>query len=142
MKLSEPVRRETRRIAIGTGILCCVMLAVFLIIGKMSWPVALGAVVGYVLAVGNFFIMAMDVQRVVDSASGSPDDEKRAKARMRLSYNKRMLGIVAILLLTILLAKVSWITAIMPLIFPQLVIKGGQILSSIRKTPTDKGSEA
>ena len=53
MKPQKAVIQETRRIAIGTAILCALMLIVFLAIGQMTWLVALGALIGYAVAVGN-----------------------------------------------------------------------------------------
>ncbi len=138
MKPQKAVVQETRRIAAGTAILCAVMLAVFLVLGRMGWPVALGALIGYALAVGNFFLMAMGVQRVVDGvAPDDPSAVKAAKAKMRASYNVRMIAMVLILGAAIGWLGVNWISAIMPVLFPPLVIKARQLIEN-RKT---KGSE-
>ena len=153
MKLSPSVVRESRRIALGVGVMCAVMLLVFLVIGKMTWPVIAGAATGYALAVGNFFVMALNVQKLLDSVtSGDEGAEKTIKAKMRLSYNYRMLFVVAALLVAIFVFNVNWITALMPLLFPQIVIKAYQIVTARRgssagpdsgnSTETDKGSEA
>ena len=138
MKLSESVVTESRHIAVGVGILCAAMLAVFLILGKMTWDVALGAVIGYALAVGNFFLMAVDVQRTLDSVS--PNEEgaaKLARAKMRFSYNRRMAVILVALIVSIFVIKVSWISVMVPLICPRIVIKATQFIKR-RKV---KGSE-
>ena len=138
MKPQEAVIRETRRVAIGTAILSAVMLLVFFAVGKMTGLVALGALIGYALAVGNFFIMAMDVQRLTDALD--PNDEsaaKTAKAKMRLSYNRRMLAMVLLLGLSIYFLNVNWIAAVLPLVFPSTVIKARQLIEN-RKS---KGSE-
>ncbi len=138
MKPQKAVVQETRRIAVGTAILCAAMLAVFLVLGRMSWQVALGALIGYALAVGNFFVMAMDVQRLMDGVDPGEDGAvKKAKAKMRLSYNRRMLAIVLLLAAAILWLGVNWITAVAPLVFPSLVIKARQLFQN-RKS---KGSE-
>ena len=139
MKPQKAVVQETRRIAIGTAILTAVMLAVFLAVGKMSGLVLLGALIGYVLAVGNFFIMAMDVQRLTDALD--PNDEgavKTAKAKMRLSYNRRMLAMVLLLGASIYFLNVNWIAAAAPLVFPSIVIKGWQIIMN-RKSEGSEG---
>lgn len=138
MKPQKAVIQETRRIAIGTAILCAAMLLVFLVIGKMTGLVALGALIGYALAVGNFFVMAMDVQRLTEGIDPSAENAvKTAKAKMRLSYNRRMLAMVVLLGLAIYFLNVNWIAAVMPLIFPPTVIKAWQLIQN-RKT---KGSE-
>ena len=138
MKPQKAVIQETRRIAVGTAILCAAMLLVFLVIGKMTGLVALGALIGYALAVGNFFVMAMDVQRLTEGIDPSAENAvKTAKAKMRLSYNRRMLAMVLLLGLAIYFLNVNWIAAVMPLIFPPTVIKAWQLIQN-RKT---KGSE-
>ena len=97
MKPQKAVIQETRRIAVGTAILCAAMLLVFLVIGKMTGLVALGALIGYALAVGNFFVMVMDVQRLTEGIDPSAENAvKTAKAKMRLSYNRRMLAMVVL----------------------------------------------
>ena len=114
------------------------LLAVFLVLGRMSWQVALGALIGYALAVGNFFVMAMDVQRLMDGVDPGEDGAvKKAKAKMRLSYNRRMLAIVLLLAAAILWLGVNWIAAVAPLVCPSLVIKARQLFQN-RKS---KGSE-
>ena len=139
MKPQKAVVQESRRIALGGAILCAVMLLVFLVIGRMTWHVALGALVGWALATGNFFLMAMDVQRLMDSVDPNEEDAaKRAKVKMRFSYNRRMIVLVLLLAAAILWLDVSWITAVLPLLFPSVVIKAWQFWQN-RKT---KGSES
>ena len=139
LKLQMAVVQETRRIAVGTAILCAVMLLVFLLIGRMTWQVALGALVGYAAAVGNFFVMALDVQRLMDGIDPNEDGAvKRAKATMRLSYNRRMIVMVLLLGAAIYFLQASWITTLLPLTFPRIVIKTWQFIQN-RKS---KGSEA
>ena len=138
MKPENAAFQETRRIAIGTAILCAAMLIVFLVIGQMNWQTALGGLIGWALAVGNFFVMALDVQRLMDAID--PQDEgavKRAKAKMRLSYNRRMIALVLLLAGAIMGLGVNWIAAILPLLFPPLIIKARQLFQN-RKA---KGSE-
>ena len=139
MKPQKAVVQESRRIAIGVAILCAAMLVVFLLLGKMTWLVALGALIGYAVAVGNFFFMAMDVQRVTENFD--PNDEadlKRAKAKMRASYNRRMLALVVILGASIWFLKADWIAALLPQLFPRFVIQAWQLIKN-RKA---KGSES
>ena len=138
MKPQKAVVQETRHIAVGETILCAVMLLVFLAVGKLTWQVALGALIGWLLATGNFFFMAMGIQRLMDSVDPNEEDAaKRAKLKMRFSYNRRMLVMVLLLAASILWLKVNWIAAVVPLIFPSLIIKAMQFWQN-RKS---KGSE-
>ena len=63
MKVQPAVRQETARIAAGTAVLTVIMVAVFLILGRFDWTVITGALLGYLAAVGNFFLMALTVQK-------------------------------------------------------------------------------
>ena len=138
MKPQKAVVQETRRIAIGTAILVALMLRAFLAAGKMNGLVLLGALIGYALAVGNFFVMAMDVQRLTDSIDAADESAvKTAKAKMRLSYNRRMLAMVLLLGASIYFLNVNWIAAAAPLVFPPIVIKAWQFI----KNRKSKGSE-
>ena len=91
MKPQKAVWVETGHIAIGTGILTAIMAAVFAIIGRFDWMVLLGASIGFVTAVGNFFFMAWNVQKVTHGLDAEEKDAmKQAKARMKMSYSKRL----------------------------------------------------
>ena len=120
MKIQPAVKRETKKIALGTGILTVLMVAVFLILRRFDWTVITGALLGYAAAVGNFFLMALTVQKAADEMKlipqpEAPEDEpdldedekeaplsedaKRGKQRIQLSYTLRMLGLGVIAIL-------------------------------------------
>ena len=143
MKVQPAVRQETARIALGTGILTVLMIAVFLIIGRFDWTVLTGALLGWAAAVGNFFLMALTVQKAADdmkpietpeTADGDEDsdadekelplseDAKRGKQRMQLSYTLRMLGLAVIAILGVTLPWFQSVAVLVPLLFPRLVI--------------------
>ena len=85
MKLQPAVRQETIHIAAGCAVGCAVMLAVFAALGRLDYTVALGAGLGWCLAVANFLLLGLSVQK----AAG--ESESRAKAMMQTSYTMRNL---------------------------------------------------
>ena len=75
----KTIVRETRRIAIGVAALLAVMLIVYALLGKFTFGVALGALMGSAYGVFNFFMLGMTIQR-----AGKETDEAAARARSLL----------------------------------------------------------
>lgn len=138
MKPQQAVKRETGHIALGTLILAAAMVAIFGIVGRLDLSVALGALYGSALAVANFFMLGMTVQRIAESAGGEdPDQVKLAKLRMRRSYLMRMLAGAGLLILGIAVFKLNWIACFCPLVFPRLTILAMNIRGRVKSV---KGS--
>ena len=86
------VKKETKKVAIGTFVCVILMWAVFGI-GHLAAPeqipfdytVILAGFIGGVVAVLNFFLMGLTVQKVV-----SMEDDKQAATKMKTSYTQRM----------------------------------------------------
>lgn len=134
--------RQTGRVALGCAALTGVMLAVCAAVGHWSGPVALGALIGYLTAVGNFFLMSWQVERLVDKADpNDPGAANAIKARVRMTYNFRLLMIFAIEAVAIAVLKCDWITALMPLLFPQLVVRALQIIDLRRRPAAPQPTE-
>ncbi len=124
MKLQEAVARETIRITLGTLILAVIMNIVFLILGQWDITVLLGTLVGCGVAVGNFFLLALTVQKIADK----PDTEKRNKLKLQLSYSLRMLALIAIVAVGINIDYFMWVAVILPVFFPRITIAAMQIM--------------
>lgn len=133
---------ETGHIAIGTGILCAAMLGVFAVLGYFEWLVLLGAAIGFLTAVGNFFFMAYNVQRVTHGLDAEEKDAmKRAKAKMKMSYSKRLCGMMVIMGVSIKFLNANWIACLAPLLFPRVTIMVMQLKTELEKKFKAKGSE-
>ena len=141
MKIQEAVKTETKKIAVGVTGLTALMLLVFLVLGRLDHTVFLGAVLGACAAVGNFFLMAYAVQRAAEKMNGvhaaadaeeaDPDSEEekllaerkqQAKKCMQLSYYGRLLLTAALALLAVLVPIFHPLAALIPLLFPRIVI--------------------
>lgn len=145
LKVEQAVRQETVKIAVGVALLSVLMIGVFLILGQFSTAVLLGAVLGAVFAIGNFFLMAMSVQRAVnkmddvhlppkteEEEAAEAEDPKAAKeltpegkqikGSIQRSYLLRMLLLGGMAILAIQSPLFDPIAALVPLLFPRIVI--------------------
>ena len=132
MKLQDAVKKETGIIAVGTAIGILVMYVVFFVLHMMlpSWApfdiqVILGGIGGFIVAVGNFFWMAISVQKVAGIT-----DEERARKTMSVSYRYRTLLQFLWVIIAIVAPIFNVVTGIVPLFIPSLIIKLRGILSA------------
>lgn len=86
---------ETGIIALGQLICVAAMIGIFALLGYFDYTVLLGGVIGALVAVGNFFFMAVGVSLAADKAQAQ--DVKGGKALVRGSYLIRILVMVVIL---------------------------------------------
>ena len=132
-KLQPAVRKETRFVAIATAGGAVVMLGVFLILHSI-WPewapfdytVFLGALGGFVVAVGNFLWMGVTVQRVVEVSASQSDpqgQEDRARRMMAVSLRYRLLVQLLWVVIAIVAPFINMVSGIVPLFIPSVVIK-------------------
>lgn len=130
VKPQQAVRKETRKVALGTLILTAAMLGVFALLGHFNLRVALGGLYGWLLAVGNFFLLGLTVQRIAETQDAASQEQVNlAKLKMRRSYMLRMLGGAALLVLGLTVLHLNWIACFLPLTFPQLVILAANLWS-------------
>lgn len=152
MKVQPAVQAETKKMALGVGVLTVLMIAVFLIIRQFDYTVLLGALLGFAAAVGNFFLMALTVQKVTgdmpvlpkkekeegeaeDGEKEQPlsDEAKQAGKKMQLSFLLRMLmlgGVAALALSTSVFNP--WAT-LLPMLFPRVAIAMRSLLENKQK---------
>ena len=133
MNTRQFVLRETGMLAIGEGICAGITVGVFAATGYYHTTVLLGAVVGLVMAVANFFLMAVAAEAAADRAMN--DDVKGGKALVKTSQNLRL---VVIFLLVLLLAKTGVcnpIAMVVPLLTARPVL---MVVEFFRKAGDDK----
>lgn len=116
MKVDKTVLNETKYIAVFAVIFSVFMQAVFLVIGKWDYTVLLGNLWGDIIAVGNFFVMGLFVQKAV------MQDEKDARQTVRASQNLRFMGIFILAVVGILIPFFNSVAVVIPLIFPRIAI--------------------
>lgn len=122
MKLDPVVKRETAYIAASSFVCAAVIQLVFFLLGEWDLSVALGGVVGWILAVGNFFLMSLDVQRAVECG-----DENQAKLKMRASYTWRMMAMLAGMVVSFIVDAIHWVPVVASVFYPRIVITVRQL---------------
>lgn len=116
VKIDKTVLKETRFIAIGVIIMSVLMQSVFLILMRWNYKVLLGNILSGTVAVLNFFLMGITVQKAVQK------DEKQAANTMRLSQTARNVMLFAVAAIGVLAPIFNTITVLLPLFFPRITI--------------------
>ena len=121
MKLAPSVKKETGHIALGVLAGSAVMLVVFALLRRFDYTVVLGALLGSAAAIGNFFFMAVNLQKAME-------DPDRAKKLVHKSYTQRMLGMVAVMVLGFVAPCFHVVAVVVPFLLPSVTIKVMQLL--------------
>ena len=97
------------------------VVIVYALLGKLSASVWLGAIAGALLAVFNYFVMAITAGKISDSAVAT-GETKSGQGAMRLSYLLRLIVLFAVLVILAKLKIADPIAAIIPLLLMQPII--------------------
>ena len=140
VKLQPASKKEVKRIAIGSGILAVVELAVFLLlhifkIYSFSYKIPLSIIGGVAITVLAFTLLCLAIQK-----AASTEDQKLMKSRMQFSYNIRMVLQAGWVVAAFFAPFLNAVAAAVPLLFPTLIIfylqkKGTLVEPSTRKNP-------
>ncbi len=114
------VLRETGVIAAGEAVGVALMFGVFALLGRFDLTVLAGGIAGGLLAVLNFFFMAVNTCNAADKAVA--DDVKGGRSLLRFSYATRMLVLFAILFALIKSGVCNVFAAVVPLLFVRITI--------------------
>lgn len=141
MNLQYASKKEIKRIAGGTGICDLFFLAVLYVLSlegilPFNYTVMLGILGGSLVAISNFTIMCLTIQKAV----GIPE-QKQMKAFIQGSYNGRLLLQAAWIAVAFLVPHFNVIASAIPLLFPNVAIfylqsKGKLVESSERTDPS------
>jgi len=140
MKLQSASQREVRRIACGTAVGGAALVALMFVLSKMGvcsfdYRVITGAIGGCIIAVINFALMCLTIQRAVNIG-----EQKAMKSFIQGSYNGRLLLQAGWIVAAYLMPWVNVFAAAIPLLFPNLMIfylqaRGKLVTPSERKNP-------
>ena len=118
------VFKETLTIAVGEAICVAVMLGVFALLGKFDRSVALGGILGGLIAVGNFFFMAVGTALAADKAENQ--DVKGGQAVISSSYTIRMIVMAVLLFAAVKSGFCNVFASVIPLVFVRPVLTLGE----------------
>ena len=114
------VLTETAIIAAGQAICVGVMIGIFALLGKFNTSVWLGGIAGGVLAVANFFFLALAATVASDKAV--EQNVKGGQLTMRLSYMVRLAVLFIILYALVKSGVCNVLTAVLPLLFTRPIL--------------------
>lgn len=114
------VFKETSIILIGELILLPVMLLVFFLAGHFDRTVVFGGLAGALLAVGNFFLMALSTSVAADKAE--QQDVKGGQATMQTSFILRQLLLFGALILCAKSGVMNLLALVLPVLFVRPII--------------------
>ena len=146
MKLQSASKKEIKRIAVGTAAFDVLLIAgLFLLsqfgLGTFDYKVFLGALGGSIVAIVNFTVMCLTIQKATGIS-----DQKQMKSFIQGSYNGRLLLQAGWIVAAFIMPYTNVVAAAAPLLFPNLTIiylqlKGKLVEPSERKNPPAEEQE-
>lgn len=127
MKIDGTVKKETGYVAIAEAILIIVMLAVYLIISKFTLNVLFAALISGSVAVLNFFVMGLTVQKAV-----TVEDDSDRRKLIRSSQLLRLLVMGVIVIICAVFPKLDIFALFIPLFFPRLFAQARGIYGAVK----------
>ena len=119
----NPVIRATLWLSIGMVICLAVMLGVYWLIGKLEPLILISGAVGTVVAIGNFFFMAVGLSSIPEGT-----DAMQIKLRTQGSFMIRSLAVLAILVVAIKVFGCDAIATLIPLLFTRPIFMVEQFI--------------
>ena len=120
MQKHRDVLQQASRLAVAVALCIAAMLAVYALIGRFTNAVLLGALIGFVMAMGNF--LSLSISNAMNRAAngGSP---QKAQLEIQTSSVVRPVILVIIYILLFRAELCDPLAAILPLLFAQFCIK-------------------
>lgn len=115
--MSDVVKKEAGYIAAGTVLLSAVVQILWMVFYSYDLSVFLGGLWGAAVAILNFVLMGLTVQKVAEEP-----DQLSAKHRMQASYQFRMMMTIFTTILAIIIPGINWVMVVISLFFPRLTI--------------------
>ena len=119
------VKKETKRVVMITGAGLILMWILFAILHftmpdkvPFDYTVILGGIGGSVIAVLNFFLMGLAVQK-----AASATDEGTARMKLKASYSQRFMMMILWVIVAIVAPCFQFVAGIAPLLFPGTGLK-------------------
>lgn len=122
MNTRKFILRETAFLAIAELICIAAMIGVFALLGYFDYKVVLGGAIGGIIAIGNFFFMAISSNAAADRAA--EQDIKAGKATVKVSYSMRLLVIGVLLFVFAKSGHCNLLALVCPLffVFPSIMV--------------------
>jgi hypothetical protein len=114
--------RQTALLALGEAVCVAAVSGIFAMLGEFDYKVLLGGVLGALIAVGNFFFMAIASDAAADKAM--EQDVKGGQAVVKASYGLRLVVIGVLLFAFAKSGQCNLIAMVVPLVavFPIITV--------------------
>ena len=114
------VWREVAQVALGLVLCSAAMMGVFALLGQWNRTVLIGGSVGALLAMLNFWFMALSTSMAADKAQNQ--DVTGGQVLVQISYILRMVGLFVLLFLCAKSGKCNIFALLLPLVFVRPII--------------------
>lgn len=126
------VFQETAVVAVGEVICTAAMIGIFALMGYINTGVVLGAIVGMVLAIGNFLFMAIGASLAADKAQAQ--DVKGGQSLLQMS----MLLRYAVLFIVLFACGRSGMFNLIALVLPLVFVRPTLTIAEFFRKPGEK----
>ena len=126
------VLKETLIVTLGEALCVAAMMGIFALLGKFDRTVLLGGILGGLVAVGNFFFMAVSAMLAADKAQ--KQDVKGGQAVMNSSYPLRMIVMAVVLFAGVKSGLCNVFALVIPLVFVRPVLMIGEFFRKSGET--------
>ncbi len=135
MKIEKAVWQTSIYATVATLLLSVLMQAIFLIAGFWDYKVLLGNLWGAAVAILNFFLLAISVQRAMGQ------EEKEAAQIIRSSRTTRMFMQFVLAVIGALIPVFNVFAVLIPLLFPRVGVAFHPLIERIRakRSPKEEG---
>lgn len=120
MDIRKFIIKQTGIIAIGELVCAVAMVGIFALLGSLDHTVIIGAAVGIVLSLVNFFFMALSANAAADKAE--QQNVKGGKATVKSSFMLRLLVIFVVLFAFAKSGLGNAFAMVLPLVFVRPII--------------------
>lgn len=128
------VLRETAIVAIGQAICVSAMVGICALLGIYNRSILLGSIFGGILAVLNFFFMAVSAMMAADKAENQ--NVAGGKATVQLSFIVRTVVLFVILFALIKSGLCDALASVLPLVFTRPILSIGEFFRKSGESAT------
>ena len=137
MRKHEDIFGQVSRLAVAVALCIAAMLAVYALAGRFTNTVLLGALIGFVLAMGNFISLCITVSNALDRTVKG-DNPQKAQLQIQSSGVIRLVVLVIIYILLFRAKFCDPLATILPLLFAQVSLKLIELFRKDESEPTKK----
>ena len=140
MRKHEDICGQVSRLAVAVALCIAAMLAVYALAGRFTNTVLLGALIGFVLAMGNFISLCITVSNALDRTVKG-DNPQKAQLQIQSSGVIRLVVLVIIYILLFRAKFCDPLATILPLLFAQVCLKLIEFFRKDESEPTKKDGD-